>query len=262
MGRLMRLLFRATYFHFQTHWANRGNFWSGILGMVVNNALTLLGIWAMLFAGKEGLTNERDLFFLMNFVLMTAYGIVHAFLGGIANLDKQINEGGLDLAMATPRSPVLLLSLTASHLPAWGDLAIGLAGLIFFALRSGPLFFFHCFLITSFATLAMFSFLLSVGALSFWFRRTEAAYSMLINMFLAFNTYPMLQSGSNLRWMLVLAPALLGGMIPAEYLLAPSLRVFLIEAGGSVIFGLTSWLLFQMGMKRYQSASVLGLQRT
>lgn len=258
----MRLVLRAVLFHFQTHWSNKGHFWSGVLGMIVNNSLTLLGIWAMLFAGKEGLSDERDTFLLMNFVLMIAYGFVHAFLGGVSSLDKQISEGGLDLALTTPRNPFFMLSITSSHLPAWGDLILGFFGLLAYAIFSNPWALFHGLLMAVFASLTMFAFLLVVGSLAFWFRRTDAAYSVLINMFLAFNTYPMPSTGTGMRWIIFLAPALMAGVIPATYILHPSWQILAGEIGGSILFYFIANRMFHFGMKKYQSSSVLGLQRT
>jgi ABC-2 type transport system permease protein len=258
----MRLLLRSALFHFQTHWSNQAHFWSGVIGMMVNNSLTLLGIWAMLFAGKEALNQERDVFFVMNFLLMAAWGVVHVFLGGIGNLDKQINEGGLDLALTTPRSPFLMLSLTSSSLPAWGDLALGIAGLFAYAIKQHSFsLFLNGFLIGIFATLTVFSFFLAMGTLAFWFRRTEAAYSVLVNMFLAFNTYPVVNTSGGMRWVLFLMPALMTGMIPAHYILAPSWAVLAAEAVGSVLLFFLAKALFHLGMRKYQSSSVLGIQR-
>jgi ABC-type uncharacterized transport system permease subunit len=230
--------------------------------MIVNNSLTLLGIWAMLFAGKEQFNEARNNFFLMNFVIMAAWGFVHVFLGGVARLDTQINEGALDLAMTTPRSPFLMLSITRSDLPAWGDMLLGLIGLVGFSIYLGPVFFLRATLMTTFASLAIYSFFLCVGSLAFWFRRTEAAYSVLVNMFLAFNTYPIFSEGAGFRWAIFVMPALLGGVIPARYILNPSLRTLLIEAAGSIAFHLAARLIFALGLKKYQSASGLGLQRT
>lgn len=258
----MNLLLRALRYHLQMHWSNQANFWSGVLGMIVNNALVLLGVWAMLFAGKAGLDDSRDQFFLMNFMIMLSYGSVHVIFGGISQLDRQINEGGLDLALVTPRNPILMLSITSSHLPAWGDLLLGFLGLLFFALRGQPWILVQGMALAAFAALTMYSFLLLIGTLAFWFRRTEAAYSVLINVFLAVNTYPVLASGTSLRWRLFLVPALMAGSLPAELLLNPSPRLVALEVGGSLAFYLIARAAFASGLKRYQSVSGLSLQRT
>lgn len=256
----MRLVWLAIRSHISQQWSSQANFWSGVLGMFVNNAMTLLGIWAMLFAGKGALDQARDAFFLMNFVIMLSWGAVHVFLGGITNLDRQINEGSLDLALTTPRNPFLMLSLTSSSLPAWADVLLGALGIFGLSFKFGILFFLNGLLISCFSMLAMYSFYLVVGCLAFWFRRTEAAYSVLVNMFLAFNTYPIFSDG-RFRWAIFVAPALLGGVIPSHYLLQPTWPALAVEVFGSLAFFLFARLLFATGLKRYQSAAGLGLQR-
>jgi ABC-2 type transport system permease protein len=257
----MNLVLRSILFHFDTHWSNPRHFWAGVVGMFINNALTLLGIWAMLFAGKENLSEARNLFFAINFILMFAWGAIMVFLGGVSNLDKLINEGSLDLAMTTPRSPVLVLSLTSSHLPAWGDLILGFLGLGLLGIKFGIIFFLQAIAISLFAILALFSFFLFVGCLAFWFRRTEAIHSVLINMCLAYNTYPIINEGSAMRWVLFVVPILLVGVIPANVIINPSWRGLALEVCGSFVCFLGAHRFFSFGMKRYQSTSVLGLQR-
>ena len=257
----MKLLLRAAAYHWETHWSNPANFWSGVLGMIVNNVLTLLGIWAMLFAGKEALNDERDFFFLMNFIVMISYGFVHVFLGGISDLDKQINGGGLDLALTSPRSPFVLLSLTSSHLPAFGDLLMGILGVMMLGIRGGWLMLANGVVMAFCAIVVMYSFLLIVGSMAFWFRRTEAIYSVMINMFLAFNTYPVVNTAGGVRWVLFLLPVLMAGMIPAYYVLNPSWEVLAAEVGGSLLFAAFAKGVFYWGMRRYQSAAGLGLVR-
>lgn len=262
MGRLMNSLFiKSAIFHFQTHWSSRAHFWSGVLGMLVNNALTLLGIWAMLFAGKPDLDPARDVFLITNFLLMIGWGVVHVFLGGVTNLDQQINEGGLDLALVTPRAPFLLLSYSKSHLPAWGDVILGLIGIVIYSFYYGPFFFAHSILATAVSTLSLYAFFLFIGCLAFWFRRTESANSVLLNICLAFNTYPVIDTASGLRWILFLSPILLAGVIPARAITNPSLELLGLEIVGGIILFILVRAFFYLGLKRYQSNSGMSGQR-
>jgi ABC-2 type transport system permease protein len=256
-------VFRAAIFHFRTHWSNQANFWSGITGMLVNNSLILFGIWAMLFAGKSHLNESRDGFLMMNLILMLAWGCLHVFGGGATTLDTQITQGHLDSAMTTPRAPLLVLSLTSSYLPAWGDMLLGFIGILAFSFRLGPVFFLHALLISIFATLALLAVYLFIGCLAFWFRRTDNAHSVLVNICLAFNTYPVYEgSGAGPRWMIFILPLLLSGAVPAAYLVNPSLKMLALEAGGSVVMFFLARAVFHRGLRRYQSASVPSLQRS
>jgi len=258
--RLIRLAIAA---HLRTQWSSQFNFWSGVLGMLVNNFMILMGVWAMLFAGKEQFTQERNNFFIMNFILMFSWGVLHVFLGGITNLDQQIHKGFLDISLTHPRSPLLSLALTQSYLPAWGDIILGGVGLAVFSYQLGWVFFFGAFIMVLCSFVALFSIYILIGSLAFWFRRTETAYSMLVNMFLAFNTYPVIEgSVLNLRWTIFIVPLLLVGAIPSNYLQKPSLQIFLIETLGAFFLGWISYFVFRRGLLRYKSTAGIQFERT
>lgn len=256
----MRLLWKSILFHVETQWSSQSNFWSGIIGMIVNNALALTGIWAMLFAGRSEWNETRDLFLMMNFTLMIGWGIVHVFLGGITNLDSQINRGSLDLALTAPRHPFFLLSLTRSYLPAWGDILMGGLGIGYFLLQKGILSFLVGFSLCAFATIAMYSFFLLIGCQAFWFRRTDAGRSVLLNICLALNSYPIFDERGP-RWVIMLTALFLVGVIPAQYFSHSSWQLLTIEIVGSICFFVVASLVFNLGLRRYQSVSVIDYQR-
>jgi ABC-type uncharacterized transport system permease subunit len=256
MGRLNQSVTLAIHFvkaHLASQWSTQSNFWSGIIGMLVNNYLTLLGVWAMLFAGKESLERSSQLFFIMNFVLMLAWGIVHVFFGGIANLDQQITSGALDSVLVVPRSPFFLLALTKSDLPAWGDIILGFLGLLAYSFKFGLLFFAQSIFVSIFATLALFAIYLLIGSLTFWFRRTELIQSVVINICLAFNTYPITHSGTGLRWFFYWVPILFIGVVPADFIVSPKLTTIFCEIVGSLGLLYLAKKIFKLGLKRYQS---------
>ncbi|HPI41137.1 MAG TPA: ABC-2 family transporter protein [Pseudobdellovibrionaceae bacterium] len=259
----MRLIRLAISAHLRTQWSSQFNFWSGVLGMLVNNFMILVGVWAMLFAGKEQFLQERNNFFIMNFVLMFSWGVLHVFFGGITNLDQQIHKGFLDISLTHPRSPLLSMALTQSYLPAWGDVILGGVGLAVFAYQLGWMFFIGALIMTISSFVALFAIYVLIGSLAFWFRRTETAYSMLVNMFLAFNTYPVIDgSVLSLRWTTFLIPLLLIGAIPSTYLQQPSVEVFLIEVVGSILLVLISYGVFRMGLLRYKSTAGIQFERS
>lgn len=252
----MRLLIKSIQFHFLSYWSTPLNFWSGVIGMLVNNILTLLGVWAMLFAGKSQLDSSRDLFLITNFVMMTAWGLVHIFLGGVRSLDQQIQRGSLDLILTTPRSLFLMSAITASSLPAWADLILGIFGLFALSLNYGGFFLFHSFYMIILATLALFSLFILIGALTFWMNRTESLIDVLVNIILVFNTYPIFQNNFENKLFIFVIPILLAGVIPAQLIIAPSIKIFLLEFCGSFLLYFFCTSVFKLGLKKYQSSSL------
>jgi ABC-type uncharacterized transport system permease subunit len=256
----IQLIAKFSKCHLASQWSSQSNFWSGVIGMLVNNYLTLLGIWAMLFAGKPALDSLSETFLITNFILMLAWGAVHIFLGGVSNLDQQITEGALDHALIAPRSSFLLLSLNKSHLPAWGDLILGFFGLFVFAFRFGFLFFLQSIFISIFAIIALFAIFMFIGSLAFWFRRTEAVHLVLVNICLAYNTYPIVDTGTGMRWLLFMLPILFIGVVPAAFVVQPDLNIMVYEIIGSLLFYLLVRQTFYFGLRKYQSNSGMTLR--
>ncbi len=86
--------------------------------------------------------------------------------------------------------------------------------------------------------------------------------ALLIHTILAFNTYPLLSLRSDqFRWALWLTPITLVGVIPADFLMQPDLKLLTIEIVGLIGLILFSIAMFRQGLKRYQSTPALSLQR-
>jgi ABC-2 type transport system permease protein len=250
----MKLLWIAFLAHFNSHRSTATNFWSGIVGMVVNNILVLVGIWAMLFAGKEHAQTQGRFFLLVNFFIMTLWGVIHVFMGGLRELPNLIHNGGLDIHLLSPRAKWLSVSVTASDLPAWGDIIVGALGLAYFSFQSGFVFFANVLLFLMISMLGLTCFFLTLGALSFWFRRSDSLNNCLIHMLLGINTYPIVDRQQNFKLFLFLFPGLTLGIIPATFLQEPSMETFAWQVFGCLLLFLTSKLLFKFGLKRYQSS--------
>ncbi len=251
----LRIWFLSARAHFGAHWSSPSHFWSGFLGMFVNNCIALGTIWAMLFAGRPELTEQSHAYACTALVNMAGWGVIHLFLGGWIDLGNQIESGSLDSALMTPRSPLTMTSLTQSYLPAWGDLIMGVVGLGALAfLRYGLIFLLHSVLMIALAALAFGGIFLAIGSLAFWARRNDRLSNTLVMMILSFNSYPIFDSiGDPLKWMILLAPLTAVGVIPSRFLLHPtwsSLGAEIVAASGMAWFGV---FLFKRGLRRYQS---------
>ncbi len=251
----LRLWFVASLAHFRAHWSSRSNFWSGILGMIVNNCLALGTIWAMLFAGRPELSDDSYAYACMTLVNMSGWGVIHIFLGGWTDLHQQIESGALDTALLTPRGPLAVSSIANSYLPAWGDLIMGVVGIAFLAAwKFGALFFVHGLLMIGFASLAFAGIFIAVGSIAFWARRADKIWSPVMMMVISFNSYPVFDSlGDPLKWLVLFAPLTAIGVIPSRFLLAPDLEILAAECAAAGFLALGGWILFRRGLRRYQS---------
>lgn len=257
----MKLLWLAFLAHFNSHRSTATNFWSGIIGMIVNNILVLVGVWAMLFAGKEHASTQGRFFLLVNFIIMILWGVFHIFMGGLRELPALIHNGGLDIHLLSPRPQWISVSITASDLPAWGDVFVGALGLAYFSIQGGFFFFAYLLLNLLISLFALIFFFLALGSLSFWFRRSEILNNCLVQMMLAINTYPIVDRQQNFKLFLFLFPSLTLGILPATLLEAPSMTTFAWQGLGCLILFMASWFLFKFGLKRYQSSPIFTSSR-
>ena len=259
MRNLLLLAFKC---HWRAHRSTSINFWSGIIGMIINNVLLLLGIWAMLFAGKDHLNSQKIYFFTINFVLMFAWGIFHILFGGLALLANLIHTGGLDRHMLSGRPIWLSVATLRSDLACWGDIVIATCGFAVLFYYHGWLFAFGTILMLAMATLALMFTYVAIGTLGFWISRSGELNNVLINAFLAINSYPVLDPKSNHKVFMFLIPALAAGMIPGEFLntlLTPLayplvLKWIAYEGLGTAVIGAIAFALFHWGLKHYQSS--------
>ncbi len=244
------------------HWSTPAHFWAGVIGMFVNNFLALFGVWAMLFAGKPELAVQCDAYLVLNLLTMLTFGLLHVFLGGLTELDKQVVDGGLDSVLVSSRNPLLMMSITQSHLPSWGDVLMGGVGLVILGVRGGFVFSFELLLMVICSFIGFACVFTLLGCVPFWFSRPERLNPVLINVVLAFNTYPALLDYPNrFRWFLVLGPVAVVGLIPTEFLSHPSLSVLALEVLGVVMVVSLTLVLFSLGLKRYQSTPMISLRR-
>jgi ABC-2 type transport system permease protein len=252
---MIRLWFLSTRAHLLAHWSNPSHFWSGFIGMLVNNAIVIGTLWAMLFAGRPELSEQGAAFGGMTFVTMTSWGFIHIFLGGWTELGSQIDGGGLDSALMTPRAPLVLTALTASYIPAWGDFLMGIAGLaVMAATRYGPLFLLNGLLMSALAAAALGGVFILIGSLGFWARRNERLTNTLLMVIISVNGYPIFDSvGDSLKWLLVFAPLTVVGVIPARFLLHPDAATLAAETAAAMILFFGAIVIFRRGLRRYQS---------
>ncbi len=239
--------------HFLAQYSTPANFWSGVLGMIINNVLVLLGLWAMLFANREGVGEEQDYFLTVNFLIMLAFGVLHALLGGLGDLAAQINEGQLDLVLVQPRDALIQLALSRSEITAWGDIFLGLLGLGVLSWQKGWLFCFHVSLMACCA-LAAFVFLhVLIGALAFWLRRTEIISNVAINVIMGLNFYPVFDRFRGWKYVMFFLPMTMVGVIPTHFILHPNVNLIFIELASLMLFAILAKLVFRWGLRHYQS---------
>lgn len=186
----LRMVALALRHHWDAHKSNPTNLFAATVGMVVNNLIILWGLWAMLFDGKPDSQQLTVYFVSLNTIVTIAWGSVCFFFGGVRSIGEYIEEGTLEPMLATPRNPLLLVGISQSIAPAFGDIVQGffnLAALFYL----GPLAMAgRCALFSLISAAGFLGLFVLAGSISFYVRRGGTLSQLLVECNLSLSAYP------------------------------------------------------------------------
>ena len=109
------------------------------------------------------------------------------------------------------------------------------------------------------AILVWIGFLISIQSIVFWLPNSEELSSTLLNITLGTSLYPNKAFvGLPRMFFTFILPATLLGTVPADIVLNPNWSQVLILVGMAIFWMLSGVLLFNRGIKRYESGNVFG----
>lgn len=192
-------------------------------------------------------------------MLSGAYGLSNVCLGGVKNLGLIILNGDLDPFMTQPKNLLLHVAGAKSRSKGWGHLmtAVILLALGGFKASSLPLI-----LTLTFSGALVFT---SVGlithSLTFWLGSIESVSHKYLDSLFIFALYPTnIYSGLLQLVMFTLIPAGLIGYLPVELLRSFSWTKLAILLSCSLGFLGTAFLVFHLGLKKYESGNKFGMR--
>jgi len=238
----------------------RAAFLSQAIGMALNDGMMIF-FWALFFRQFPQLGGWAmpDVLRLWGIVALS-FGLATAIFGNCARLASLIASGQLDYYLTLPKNPLLHVLVSRMSTPAWGDVAFGLLA---FALAGnvspGSVLLFLSFALSGSALVVAYHVL--AGSLAFWLGNSEALSSQASATLINFATYP----GSIFQgWVkvltFVLVPAGLVGHLPVQLLRQFDPLAYLAVLAGAAAFTLLAAGVFRLGLRRYESGSLLTLR--
>lgn len=232
--------------------ADRGNFALQVGGMVVNNLVFLI-LWVLFFAGFRtvGGWGMADVALLLG-LMMTIFGIAGVMVGGYRDMAASIARGEIDALLTQPTGVLGRLLARESIATSWGDLAVGLMMLVFFAKLAPtdiPLM-----LVALAAGLTVW---VSAGVcfatLAFWAAGARSFARDLTDFTLLFSSYPgSIYEGAVKVIAYTILPAGFVVMAPVRMVRAPSLEAVAIVLAGAAGYAALAAGLFHLGLARYR----------
>jgi ABC-2 type transport system permease protein len=237
--------------------AYRGAFFLQVFGMILNNTM-LLFFWWVLFNQLPTLRGwDLTQVMILFGILAFGFGAANVICGNAFQVARLIVRGDLDYYLALPADPLVHLLVSRMSISAWGDMVFGLV-LYLIAVpdpwRNLPLFL----LLGLLAGLVFVAFSVLVGSLAFWVGNADNLASQAINALITFGLYPVEIFPSPVQWLLyTIIPAAFVGSMPAGLLHDFSWQRLAAMVAFAVVLALVSRLVFQWGLRRYESGNLV-----
>jgi|SRR6185312_12933636 len=238
----------------------RAAFWVQIFTMVANDSMWLFFWWT--YFRQFPLTNgwqNTDIVILWA-ISACGFGIAMCIFGNAPKLAALIMNGGLDAYLGMPRNVLLHVCISATDPTAWGD--------VIFAVGAYTLFLHPDLLhIGLFALLALqvalifTSFVVILGSMAFFVGNTEGMTQQVFGALVTFSTYPMSIFTGVVRLLLfTVVPAGFISFVPLQLLHRFTWPLLGAMAGFMVLIVSVAMVVFQFGLRRYESGNLLGMQ--
>jgi viologen exporter family transport system permease protein len=235
-------------------------FISQSIGMILNDGVYFL-IWIIFFDRFKDIRGWQltDMFMVFG-VSAGAFGLAGMLFGNAFNLGDIIVNGRLDYYLSLPR-PTLLHALASRSVPSgFGDFLYGFIS-YFVSGQFSPGGLGRFILALILAMVVFVSFLVIVQSLAFWLGTGGTITGIAINAMVTFALYPITLFNNSAKLILfIIIPAAFMGAVPAGFVRGfswNSLGLMSLAAAG---FLTLSVLLFQLGLRRYESGSAIQVE--
>jgi ABC-2 type transport system permease protein len=256
------LRFLVAYFvaNLQAAMEYRVAFWVQIVIMLGNDSLWLFFWWS--YFRRFPLVNgwqQTDVVIIWG-VSALGFGLGTAIFGNAPHLAQLIMTGGLDAYLNMPRNPLLHICISATDPSAWGDVLFACCSYIIL-LHPGPLSILLFLLLGCLVALIFAAFMVIFGSLAFFLGNTDGLVQQMLGALITFSTYPMNIFNGAVRLLLfTLVPAGFISFVPLQLLHHFTWPVLAAMCGFVLLITLAAAGLFQLGLRRYESGNLMGMQ--
>jgi ABC-2 type transport system permease protein len=259
---LRTLRFMKAYFvaNLQAAMEYRAAFWVQIITMVANDSLWLFFWWTYFrqFPLLHGWQNT-DIVILWA-ISACGFGIAMCIFGNAPKLAALIMNGGLDAYLGMPRNVLLHVCISATDPSAWGDVIFAVGAYVLF-LHPDLLHIGLFALLALQVALIFTAFVVILGSMAFFVGNTEGMTQQVFGALITFSTYPMNIFTGVVRLLLfTIVPAGFISFVPLQLLHQFTWPLLGAMAGFTILIGSVAMGVFRLGLRRYESGNLLGMQ--
>lgn len=235
---------------------NKATFISNIVFMFLNNAAFIIE-WQVFFSLSSSFGSYTMHKVLLLWSLAAGiYGISNFFFRDSYFLSDIISDGRLDTYLVQPRN-VLINSITGNvSVSSIGDIIYS----IIILLICKPSFYeFILFIFfTIIGALVLTSFVVILGSLAFFIKKSDMISDSMTNLVISFSTYPgSIFKGVTKLLLYTIVPVGIISYMPVEVISNFNLFNFLIIIAYAVFMIFLAFYIFNKGLKRYSSSNLM-----
>lgn len=259
-GRTLR--FMGAYFvaNLQAAMEYRVAFWVQIAVMLGNDSLWLFFWWSYFHAFPLVNGWQQTDIVVIWAISALGIGLESAIFGNAPKLAQLVMTGGLDAYLGMPRNVLLHVCISATEPTAWGDVLFAIGAYTIF-LHPGPLNLLFFLLLGCVVSLIVASFLVIFGSLAFFLGNTDGLVQQMLGALTTFSTYPMnIFTGAVRLLLFTIIPAGFISFVPLQLLQRFTWPLAGAMLGFTLLILLSAAGFFQLGLKRYESGNLLGMQ--
>ena len=229
-----------------------------IVGMTINDLFLLIQIIVICsVADNIGGFGQREMFLMIS-VSAGSYGIANLFFGGIFGFTNKVYNGMLDVYLTQPKHALINIACSSTDVSAIGDIVFA-----FIALALVNVSWWMYFIVIPVyicGALIIASMYATYSTLSFYIKNGGAVADSTLSALLITDRYPAgIYNLASRIILFTIIPALFYAFVPVEYIFT-SFNIYwvLLYIGVTVIWVLIAFISFKLGLKKYNSGSLMG----
>ncbi|MGB1076809.1 MAG: ABC-2 family transporter protein [Bdellovibrionales bacterium] len=227
----------------------------------ISNHAIYMCIWFIIFDRVESIGGWGIEHILLAYGIgIMVWGLISFLAFGLRKLPYQIDNGELDAYLTQPR-PILINIALGMHAAAGPpEIIFGAIVLAFASAMTGVSFLWLLFMVIC-ATLVFGSMILAYGSVGFWLQGFHTTSEEInFNAFIISNRPEAVFDGWLHLFILTIIPVTFMIHLPIEFLLTYKITALLGTIFGTLLCMAISYLIFQTGLRRYESGNRFGVR--
>ncbi len=233
-------------------------FFMQVFTMILNDAFFIIQ-WQIIFSIVDNIGGYgfREVMLLWS-IMAGGYGVAHSFFGGTWNIKNFIYDGKLDVYLTQPKNVLINVCCSATNVGAIGDMIYAFVVLV---IIGAPWWWYLLMIPVIFLVGILFiSIYVCYISLSFYVRRADALASMVEGTIMKAANYPPMIFTGIVKWLFfTLIPTFFFSFVPAQNIfLSFNIGWIALLLGVVTLWTVMAFLLFNRGLRRYNSGSLMG----